>query len=116
MAEKIVIEIELPDSIIEALREALDLPTEETEDVPSTETGFVMSKAVALLRSIHERDRRLRAVEVLHKLSRARIKIKGRFEYVAQIICARVYGPSPGSYTRRTCGTDYCVNPRHLEW
>jgi len=37
MAEKIVIEIELPDSIIEALREALDLPpdTEETEAVPA---------------------------------------------------------------------------------
>ena len=39
MAEKIVIKIELPDSIIEALREALDLPpdTEEAEDGPAVD-------------------------------------------------------------------------------
>ena len=54
--------------------------------------------------------------EFYPSFSTPRIKINGRFEYVAPIVCERVYGPFPGRQTRRTCGTDYCINPRHLEW
>lgn len=50
----------------------------------------------------------------------ARIRIDGKLQSAARVVCERVHGapPTPDHHAAHGCGNGHrrCVNPRHLRW